>query len=255
MDHSDDIMNMSASEISKKSYVSVSTIYRIIDKLNLPGLQAFKSHIHFDREKYQKELVSVDYNYPFRINNTNYEIMNKMRSLYDQTLDSTLNLIDLEEYGKIIQKMYDAATIALFPSIGNYFMAESFRQNMLELGKNVLVEKQIFYQLKVAETLKKGDLAIVISYANRTPHVEDCIRIMKKNGVTTVLISSTKESELSKLVDYHLYFASYENHEEKIASFSSRASLQFLLDCLYACYFNRDYERNLNYRIEHYVEL
>lgn len=255
MDHSDDIMNMSAAEISKKSYVSVSTIYRIIDKLNLSGLQAFKSHIHFDREKYQKELVSVDYNYPFRINNTNHEIMTKMRSLYDQTLDSTLNLIDLEEYGKIIQKMYDASTIALFPSIGNYFMAESFRQNMLELGKNVLVEKQIFYQLKVAETLKKGDLAIVISYANRTPHVEDCIRIMKKNGVTTVLISSTKESELSKLVDYHLYFASYENHEEKIASFSSRASLQFLLDCLYACYFNRDYERNLNYRIEHYVEL
>ena len=255
MDHSDDIMNMSASEISKKSYVSVSTIYRIIDKLNLSGLQAFKSHIHFDREKYQKELVSVDYNYPFRINNTNHEIMTKMRSLYDQTLDSTLNLIDLEEYGKIVQKMHDASTIALFPSIGNYFMAESFRQNMLELGKNVLVEKQIFYQIKVAETLKKGDLAIVISYANRTPHVEDFIRIMKKNGVTTVLISSTKESELSKLVDYHLYFASYENHEEKIASFSSRASLQFLLDCLYACYFNRDYERNINYRIEHYVEL
>lgn len=49
-------MNMSASDISKNSYVSVSTIYRIIDKLELSGLQAFKSHIHFDRERYQKEL-------------------------------------------------------------------------------------------------------------------------------------------------------------------------------------------------------
>lgn len=252
MSHSEEIMNMSASDIAKNSYVSVSTIYRIIDKLNLSGLQAFKSHIHFDRDKYQKELVSVDYNYPFRINNTNHEIITKMHSLYNQTLDSTLNLIDSEEFRLIVQNMYDASIIALFPSIGNYFMAESFRQNMLEIGKNVLVERQIYYQYKVAETLKKGDLAIVISYANRTPHVEECIRMMKKKGVIVVLISSTKESELSKLIDYHLYFSSYESLEDKIAPFSSRTSLQFLLDCLYACYFNRDYEKNTQYRIDHY---
>lgn len=52
VEHSEDIMNISASDISKNSYVSVSTIYRIIDKLELSGLQAFKSHIHFDRERY-----------------------------------------------------------------------------------------------------------------------------------------------------------------------------------------------------------
>ena len=101
-------MNMSASDISKNSYVSVSTIYRIIDKLELSGLQAFKSHIHFDRERYQKELISVDYNYPFRINNTNHEIMTKMLNLYDQTLHSTLNLVNLDEFGKIVQKMVSA---------------------------------------------------------------------------------------------------------------------------------------------------
>lgn len=52
VEHSEDTMNMSASDISKNSYVSVSTIYRIIDKLELSGLQAFKSHIHFNRERY-----------------------------------------------------------------------------------------------------------------------------------------------------------------------------------------------------------
>lgn len=119
--------------------------------------------------------------------------MTKMLNLYDQTLHSTLNLVNLDEFGKIVQKMYDANVIALFPSIGNFFRAECFRQNMLEIGKDVTVEKQIFYQTKVAETLKKGDLAIVISHANRTPHVEDFIRVMNKNQVTTVLISSIRE--------------------------------------------------------------
>lgn len=81
--------------------------------------------------------------------------MTKMLNLYDQTLHSTLNLVNLDEFGKIVQKMYNANVIALFPSIGNFFMAECFRQNMLEIGRDVIVEKQIFYQTKVAETLKK----------------------------------------------------------------------------------------------------
>lgn len=45
--------------------------------------------------------------------------MTKMLNLYDQTLHSTLNLVNLDEFGKIVQKMYNANVIALFPSIGN----------------------------------------------------------------------------------------------------------------------------------------
>ena len=65
--------------------------------------------------------------------------MTKMLNLYDQTLHSTLNLVNLDEFGKIVQKMYDANVIALFPSIGNFFRAECFRQNMLEIGDYSLV--------------------------------------------------------------------------------------------------------------------
>ena len=68
--------------------------------------------------------------------------MTKMLNLYDQTLHSTLNLVNLDEFGKIVQKMYDANVIALFPSIGNFFTAECFRQNMLEIGKDVIVENR-----------------------------------------------------------------------------------------------------------------
>ena len=69
-----------------------------------------------------------------------------------------------------------------------------------------------------------------------------------------ILISSTIEIPLAQYVDYHLYFSSYEDSEEKIASFSSRISLQYLLDCIYACYFNKDYIKNLHHKIDHYID-
>ena len=51
VEHSEDIMNMSASDISKNSYVSVSTIYRIIDKLGFSGLHLIFTLIVKDTRK------------------------------------------------------------------------------------------------------------------------------------------------------------------------------------------------------------
>ena len=60
--------------------------------------------------------------------------MTQMLSLYEQTLKNTFNLIDLDELLHIVQALKKANNIYIFPSIGNYFMAESFHQSMLEIG-------------------------------------------------------------------------------------------------------------------------
>lgn len=133
-------------------------------------------------------------------------------------------------------------------------MAESFQQNMLEIGVKVEVVKEHFYQHWNAQSCQKGDVVMIISYAGKTPYLNDIVKTLKEKDVTMILISSTIQIPFAKYVDYHLYFASYEDSEEKIASFSSRISLQYLLDCIYACYFNRDYEKNLTHKIEHYID-
>lgn len=180
--------------------------------------------------------------------------MEKMSSLYDQTIRSTIELIDLKVFLKVIQALYNANHIIIFSSIGNYFMAECFQQNMLELGLRIDVAKERYYQHWYAHSCQKGDVVMLISYAGRTPHMNEIVQILKEKGVTMILISSTIEIPFAKDVDYHLYFSPYEDSEEKIASFSSRISLQYLLDCIYASYFNRDYEKNLESRLKHYTD-
>lgn len=257
LDHPYDIINLHIEQISKQSYVSISTIYRVIEKLGLTGINQLKWHISNHLEKFlQEKGKNTDYNYPFQEYDTHHDIIIKMLSLYDQTLMSTFNLIDLETFLKIVQEMKKAHRIILFPSVGNFFMAECFQQNMLEIGVNVEVIKQPFYQHWHTFLMEKNDLAIIISYANRTrfPELDKIIKQIKSSGAKVVLISSTYENKLKWLADYHLYFCSYEDSEEKIASFSSRISLQYLLDCLYAAYFNTDYQTYLKHRMEHYID-
>lgn len=180
--------------------------------------------------------------------------MVKMLSLYDKTLMSTFNLIDLDVFLKVVQAMKNAKKITIFPFVGNYFMAECFQQNMLEIGVDVEVITIPLYQHWHTFLMGKDDLAIFISYSNKTkyPKLDTLINQIKESGGKVVVISSTYENKLSLLADYHLYFCSYENGEEKIASFSSRISLQYLLDCLYAAYFNTDYQKYLKNKMTHY---
>lgn len=252
--HPDDVIQLNINQLAKVSYVSASTIYRIIDKLELNGLNDLKVHISHDYDEYRKGVNVIDYNYPFHRLNTHHQIINKMAELYDQTIQTTKNLIDLDDFLKAVQLLHNSERIHVFPSIGNYFIAESFRQNMLEIGVDVDVNTHDYYQHWKTEMMDQHDVVIVISYANRTVGFTDVVKRVAKTGAKMILIASTHKTDIMDYADVILYFASYENSEDKVASFSSRVSLLYLLDCLYACYFQKDYNKNLDYKIKHYFD-
>lgn len=251
--HPYDVIQLNLQQLSKTSYVSISTIYRVMEKLEINGLNQLKLQIS-ESLKNNENLKNIDYNYPFQKTNTHYQILNQMLELYDQTLKNTINLIDLDVLLHTVQALKKANNIYIFPSIGNYFMAESFQQNMLEIGVKVDVIKEAYYQHWHVQLCDENDIVMLISYAGRTPQIMDIVHDLNKKNIPIILISSTIHTPIDQFAKYHLYFSSYEDSEEKIASFSSRISLQYLLDCIYACYFNRDYEKNLEYKIKNYID-
>ena len=251
--HPYDVIQLNLQQLSKTSYVSISTIYRVMEKLEINGLNQLKLQIS-ESLKNNENLKNIDYNYPFQKTNTHYQILTQMLELYDQTLKNTINLIDLDVLIHTVQTLKKATNTYIFPSIGNYFMAESFQQNMLEIGVKVDVIKEAYYQHWHVQLCDENDIVMLISYAGRTPQIMDIVHDLNKKNIPIILISSTIHTPIDQFAKYHLYFSSYEDSEEKIASFSSRISLQYLLDCIYACYFNRDYEKNLEYKIKNYID-
>lgn len=251
--HPYDVIQLNLQQLSKTSYVSISTIYRVMEKLEINGLNQLKLQIS-ESLKNNENLKNIDYNYPFQKTNTHYQILTQMLELYDQTLKNTINLIDLDVLLHTVQALKKANNIYIFPSIGNYFIAESFQQNMLEIGVKVDVIKEAYYQHWHVQLCDENDIVMLISYAGRTPQIMDIVHDLNKKNIPIILISSTIHTPIDQFAKYHLYFSSYEDSEEKIASFSSRISLQYLLDCIYACYFNRDYEKNLEYKIKNYID-
>ncbi|MFQ7174264.1 MAG: hypothetical protein ACLRQF_20780 [Thomasclavelia ramosa] len=80
--------------------------------------------------------------------------------------------------------------------------------------------------------------------------VDKIVKLLKEQ-YSIILISSTTLKSLVSLCDYNLYLSPYENHYNKISSFSTRLSLLYLLDCIYTCYFKLDYDKMLNIKQKH----
>lgn len=135
--------------------------------------------------------------------------MTLMLSLYEQTLKNTFNLIDLDELLHIVQALKKANNIYIFPSIGNYFMAESFQQSMLEIGVKVDVIKEAYYQHWNVQLCKEGDIVMLISYAGRTPQIKNIVQELNQKNIPIILISSTIHTPIDQFAKYHLYFSSY----------------------------------------------
>lgn len=104
LDHPYDVIQLSLQQLTKTSYVSISTIYRVMEKLDINGLNQLKLQIS-ESLKNNKDSKDIDYNYPFQKTDTHHQIMTQMLSLYEQTLKNTFNLIDLDELLHIVQAL------------------------------------------------------------------------------------------------------------------------------------------------------
>lgn len=132
-------INMSADEISAACFISIPTIYRLCKKLELNGLAQLKVMVSTSIRDYLKEKKTIDYNYPFSQNETQYQITMKMKELYEQTLIASNNLIDLDQLRLIASALKNAQFIDMYTSAGNLYFVENFKFQMSEIGRFVNV--------------------------------------------------------------------------------------------------------------------
>ena len=245
LDNPNAFLNMSSEQICKECFVSTTTLYRLCQKFNLSGLSDLKVKMSGSINSYLKENKDFDFDFPVKQNQSHYEILTKIREDYDQTLLSTFNLFNLEQLRLSVNAMKKAKQIDVYTSAGNIFFAENFKFQMQEIGITINVPEEEYNQRLVASCSDENHLAIVISFGGRGLLVNKIIKTLKGNKTPILLISSTEDSPIKEYADYQLYLCSNENHYNKISSFSTRLSLLYILDILFACYFITDYDKNL----------
>lgn len=249
--HPDSVMSMSIKELAEACYVSTSAIYRLCDKLDVDGYNEFKVRLSHSLSEYVQKKETIDYNFPFKENQTQYQVLSSLKEYYQQTLLSTFDLFDMEEIRKVVSKMQKAKHITIYTSANNLFFAQSFKMQMQEIGVRVDVPTDEYEQRLLASLSGPDELAIIISYEGRLMNIDLITKLLKDNKTTLLLISANDFKLKNVIPDYHINMPNYEHKYLKLANFSTRLSLLFILDSLYSCYFEKDYKKNLENKLNY----
>lgn len=250
--HPEDVLKMSSKDFGKECFVSTATVYRLCDKLGLSGFSDLKIKITSSLDDYRKS--NEDFNFDFPVNQfqTHYEIIQKIKEDYEQTLNLTANLFSLDQLRLIASAMKKAQIIDVYTSAGNINFALNFQFQMQEIGKQVNVPIDEYQQRLIAASSNENHLAIIITFGGRGILSDILPRILHEVKTPIVLISSYDYTFKDFDPDYQLYISSYENHYKKISSFSTRLSILYILDVLYTCYFKLDYQENIEKKLAYY---
>lgn len=250
--HPEDVLKMSSKDLGKVCFVSTATVYRLCDKLGLSGFSDLKIKITSSLDDYRKS--NEDFNFDFPVNQfqTHYEIIQKIKEDYEQTLNLTANLFSLDQLRLIASAMKKAQIIDVYTSAGNINFALNFQFQMQEIGIQVNVPVDEYQQRLIAASSNENHLAIIITFGGRGILSDILPRILHKVKTPIVLISSYDYTFKDFDADYQLYILPYENHYKKISSFSTRLSILYILDVLYTCYFKLDYQENIEKKLAYY---
>ena len=249
------IRDMTTREIAQASFSSPSTLVRIAHKMNFRGWNELKEALLKEEEYLQTHFSDIEANLPFKKSDSILSVAAKIAALKKESIDDTLSLITHDTLQKAVSLLNQASSINIFAVSNNALICQEFQHNMSRIGKRVEVcslQGEFAYTAWLAEP---SSCALIISYSGETPILIKAAKILKEHQIPTVLITNIGENSLLPMADCVLHICTREKLYSKIASFSTDASIEYLLDVLYSCIFRLDYDEYLQMKIRSAQEI
>lgn len=240
----------STRNIAEATYTSAPTVIRLCKKLGFKGFEDFKEQFLKEIEYLDQQYGKVDVNFPFDAKDTMMRAAHKISHLYEETIHDSMSLLHHDDLQKALNLMKYSHSIHVFSYGTALNLAESFKEKMLKIGKNVIISNNLNYQLYEVTCIPKGDLGIIISYSGETVNIIKLAEICQRRGIPIIAITSFGENTLSQLSSVQLTMSTKESLYHNIGDFSTHLSTHFILDILYAVYFLSNYDENYHNRIQ-----
>ena len=206
LSHPAQIAEMTTRELAEKTYTSPAAIFRLCQKLGLKGYNEFK--IKFTSEINRTLPCGAHImRRPITDKDSTSDIVRKLAQLEIEAIEETKNEMDLTQMERIAELLDKADIIDIYAYDQNFSLAQMAVYNFLQVKKTAVAHNSLNSQLSAALIADKHHLAIIISRSGLNQCLIRTARILKKQGIKTILLSVNRETKLACLCDEFLYVA------------------------------------------------
>lgn len=246
----------SMQEIADLTYTSKATLVRFAKALGFSGWKEFMKEF-IEESFYEKTHYSeISPNFPFDKNDSMKEIIRKLSRLQVESILDTADLMDIRILERAVEILLSSNRVVIFGNSPSIYIEKLFRRKMTSIGRLIEVAP-IGEGGMMSAALKENDCAIIISYSgnNKDNEPMSFIKNLKENKVSMIGITSGGDNFIREEIECVLTISSRERLYSKIAGYTTEESIMHILNSIYSCYFARNYQENLNYKIKNSREL
>ena len=251
LNNGDNVLSMSVKELAKKTYTSPATIVRLCKKIGLEGYNDFKIKYSAELQHDLHHHDRIDVNFPFDKEDTPSQICHNIASLSQEVISDTIKLIDFQQLNKIVDLLYQFHDIDIYGTGNSLLAAMSFEHKMMRIHRNVNVKTLHGEQVFRTYSSNENRIAMIISYSGETNELIQYAQILKEKKTKIIVLTSVGDNRLSHYADYILNIGSREKIFTKIAPYASQASMEFLLNIIFSCIFQKDYDQNIQNKVSY----
>lgn len=238
---------MTIQQLSDIIPVSKSAIHRLCKKLGFKGFNDMKVQLGKDTCDIYRDNTFIDVNYPFEKDDDVKHIAYKMTELYNLTIKETFDFIVYQDIQHIADLIKQSSAVDIYANSHNLTIAENFQEKMLTIRKIVNVPKTKGQQELTVLASDHTHLAIILSYSGKARFIGHIINQLYEKDITVVLISQIGKNAYPEYIQYSIGLCDKENMRERISQFSSYIAMQYIMDVIYASYFNENRQQNMRY--------
>lgn len=227
LDHPDEVIRLSMSELAQRCAVSDTTVFRFCRKMQLEGYQELKIRLALELEPGHAPIYSrVAANDPLR------DAARKVIAADLKALEDTLSVLDFDRLEEAADALLAARRVDIYGSGGGAIVALELQYKLMRVGVRAVPHTDAEMQVISATLLTSADAAIAISHSGESEDLLHALEVAKQTGARTVAITNHPASPLAQLADISLRTAA----EEALAHgypLGARIAQVGLIDVLY----------------------
>ena len=221
----DKMVSMSITELAAECHCGEATIVRFARRLGLDGYQGLK--ISLAREGGHQQISNT-----IVAEDTPYQVFEKVCDGIYMSLEMTKRILKSDQLAKAADGILSARKVAIYGLGNSASVALDAQHKFMRSGIQAVAYSDNHMQAISASQLREGDVAIGISHSGSSKDIVDALRIARGKGATTIAITNTGRSPITKQSNIVLNTASDET-QYSILALNSRISQLALIDALY----------------------
>ena len=232
LDNPRKISKLTIYDLAESTFTSVSTVSRLCKKVGLKSFKDFQLTLNSEISSFNTFSERIEYDFPIQNEKAILDIISKVLHLHIQTLNDTINNLDLNALEQIAQLLMTAQSIEIFAESNSYSVATSLYNRLVWLEMKANLDGIPGNQFLKAKTLDESSVVIIVSYYGKSNTLNRIADHLIEKNIKFILLTGPKESTLQKKSFCSLQVTPTEDKYKKVASFGSDIALYTVIDIL-----------------------